>query len=402
MGVQVSSVRSRVRPGLEVFLAERPSWAAGRRFGLLCHQAAVDSALRPATDLISAAFPHQLRCLFSPQHGLYAQKQDNMVESPNEFDARVGAPVFSLYGATREPSSGQLEGIDLLLVDLQDVGCRVYTYIWTLYLALRACSRAGVAVAVLDRPNPLGGLAVEGNLVSDDCRSFVGLAPLPMRHGMTIGEIARFLVRHEGLDVELHVVPMHGWRRHMDFDATGLPWVWPSPNMPTLETARVYPGQVIWEGTNVSEGRGTTRPFEVFGAPYFETEAVRCAVGQWGLSGFVLREQSFEPTFHKWAGRTCHGFQIHVIDGVLYQPYLTSLSLLSALLRLYPEEVAWRDPPYEYEFERQPIDLILGDRRVRAAVEAGAAPAEFEDLWADDLASFCAQRASDLLYPEDS
>ena len=388
----------KVRTGLESFVANPPSWAKGRRLGLLCNQASVDPDMRHSKDLIYAVLPDRLRCLFSPQHGLYAEKQDNMKESPDVIDQVRGIPVFSLYGKEREPSPEQLALIDILLVDLQDIGCRVFTFIWTLYLAMKACAKAGVGVAVLDRPNPLGGEMVEGNLLAPECRSFVGFAPLPMRHGMTIGEIAGFFMEEQGLDLEFHVVKMQGWDRKMDFAATGLPWVWPSPNMPTLCTAMVYPGQVVWEGTNCSEGRGTTRPFEIFGAPFFDPDILKKKIDAWDLKGFVLREQAFEPTFHKWSGMRCRGFQVHVTDSLEYRPYITSLAILSAVKRLHAEDFAWKAPPYEYEFERLPADMIIGDKRVRRAVDAGADPMELQSIWAGDLEEFEKARRSRLLY----
>ncbi|RKX60968.1 MAG: DUF1343 domain-containing protein [Thermodesulfobacteriota bacterium] len=389
-----------VRTGLEVFLEDPPSWVRGRRLGLLCNQASVDTLLRHSKDLIfSTMLPGQLKCLFSPQHGLYAEKQDNMKESPDDFAQTLNIPVFSLYGKDREPSPDQLSGIDLLVVDLQDVGCRVYTFIWTLYLAMKACAKAGVGIAVLDRPNPLGGEVIEGNLLARDCRSFVGLAPLPMRHGMTIGEIAGFFMEEQGLDLEFHIVKMQGWSREMDFAATGLPWIWPSPNMPTLDTATVYPGQVVWEGTNVSEGRGTTRPFEIFGAPFLDPDAVRKEAEKWSLPGFILREQSFEPAFHKWSGKRCRGFQIHVTNRLEYRPYITTLAVLAAVKRMHPKDFAWKDPPYEYEFERLPADLIIGDKRVREALDAGTGPMDIQSVWARDLKDFEQARPAWLLYP---
>lgn len=388
-----------VRTGLETFLGNIPSWVRGRRLGLLCNQASVDTQLRHSKDLIFSKLPGHLKCLFCPQHGLYAEKQDNMDESPDAFAPALNIPVFSLYGKDREPSPGQLSEIDLLIVDLQDIGCRVYTFIWTLYLAMKACAKAGVGITVLDRPNPLGGESMEGNLLAQECQSFVGLAPLPMRHGMTIGEIAKFFMEEQGLNLELHVVKMQAWRRDMDFAATGLPWIWPSPNMPTLDTARVYPGQVVWEGTNVSEGRGTTRPFEIFGAPFLDSDALRKEVERWKLPGFVLREQSFEPTFHKWSGKQCRGFQIHVTDRIEYRPYITTLAILAAVKRMHPKDFAWKDPPYEYEFERLPADLIIGDKRVRKSVNAGTDPMDIQSIWAEDLKDFEKARPAWLLYP---
>jgi uncharacterized protein YbbC (DUF1343 family) len=385
--------------GLETFLENIPSWVKGRRLGLLCNQASVDSSLRYSKDLIFSVLPGQLQCLFSPQHGLYAEKQDNMKESPDDFDPFLNIPILSLYGEDREPSRRQLSKIDLLVVDLQDIGSRVYTFIWTLYLAMKASARAGIGVVILDRPNPLGGELIEGNLLAQECQSFVGLAPLPMRHGMTIGEIAWFFMEEQDLDLELHIVKMQGWRREMDFTATGLPWIWPSPNMPTFDTARVYPGQVIWEGTNVSEGRGTTKPFEIFGAPFFDTEALRKEVERWKMPGFILREQAFEPTFHKWSGRRCAGFQIHITHRLKYRPYITTLAFLAAVKRMHAKDLAWKGPPYEYEFTRLPADLIMGDKRVRRAIDAGADPMDIESIWAKDLKDFEKARPAWLLYP---
>jgi len=394
-----------VRTGLEVFLEDPPSWVRGRRLGLLCNQASVDTLLRHSKDLIfSTMLPGQLKCLFSPQHGLYAEKQDNMKESPDDFAQTLNIPVFSLYGKDREPSPDQLSGIDLLVVDLQDIGCRVYTFIWTLYLAMKACAKAGVGIAVLDRPNPLGGEVIEGNLLARDCRSFVGLAPLPMRHGMTIGEIAGFFMEEQGLDLEFHIVKMQGWSREMDFAATGLPWIWPSPNMPTLDTATVYPGQVVWEGTNVSEGRGTTRPFEIFGAPFLDPDAVRKEAEKWSLPGFILREQSFEPAFHKWSGKRCRGFQIHVTNRLEYRPYITTLAVLAAVKRMHPKDFAWKDPPYEYEFERLRVRApSRGSDYRRQEGERGPGcrnrPYGYPVCLGRDLKDFEQARPAWLLYP---
>lgn len=384
--------------GLEVFLRDPPSWIRGRRFGLLCNQASVDRSYRHAKDLLASVFPGQLTCLFSPQHGLHAEKQDNMVESPHGWDAGLRIPVFSLYAENRSPSADQLDELDLVLVDLQDVGCRVYTYVWTLLLLMEACACGGKGVAILDRPNPIGGTKVEGNLLDPGLFSFVGHAVIPMRHGMTIGELAGFLVMDKGLDLELHVVRLEGWKREWDLAMAGLPWVWPSPNMPTLDTARVYPGQVVLEGTCLSEGRGTTRPFEVFGAPFLDLAGIRADFERMGLEGCVLRDQYFEPTFQKWQGNRCMGFQIHVTDFSLYEPYVTTLALLSSIKRRHPEDFFWRDPPYEYEYVRLPADLIIGDRRVREAVECGAGPNEFRSLWQEGLKEFAALRRRFLLY----
>jgi len=384
-----------IRTGLEGFVKERPSWTRGRRLGLLCNQASVDSSLNHARFLIDSAFPQGLCAIFSPQHGLFAQKQDNMKESEDLVDPDLGIPVFSLYSQKREPSRQQLDLIDLLVIDLQDCGTRVYTFIWTMLLAMRACAENQVAVVVLDRPNPLGGVEVEGNLLERGLFSFVGMAPIPMRHGMTIGELALYFAEQEGLDLELHVVKMAGWKRAMYFDDTGLSWVMPSPNMPRLETAIVYPGQVILEGTNLSEGRGTTLPFEIFGSPFLDPRPIREGLQ---VLGAILRYQPFEPTFNKWQGKSCEGFQIHVTDRGLFRPYRFTLALLYLLNRVQREDFSWTPPPYEYDFWNLPADLIIGSSQIRKMIEKGAAVEEFEEIFREDEKTFKSRRESFLLY----
>lgn len=391
--------QSHVKTGLQCLLDTPPSWIRGRRLGLLCNQASIlfDGLkfLHSAT-LLKQAFSDNLRCLFTPQHGLFAEKQDNMVESAD--GVWNGLPVFSLYSEHRRPTARQLEHIDMLVVDMQDVGTRVYTFIWTLFLAMEACERHGKTMVVLDRPNPIGGDAVEGNALQWEFRSFVGMDNIPMRHGMTIAELARLFQSRHFPNLELFIVPMQGWKREMTFEDTGLAWVMPSPNMPSLETAFVYPGQVLLEGTNISEGRGTTRPFEIFGAPYLNCAGLLKQVNTWGLPGFCLREQHFEPTFHKWAGQPCHGFQIHVTDRRSFTPYLTSLSMVSLIIQLHKTDFQWKSPPYEYEFQKLPADLILGNQTVRLALEAGAGPAELKTLWQNEEDCFKEARMPFLLY----
>jgi len=389
---------SEVIPGLEVFLQEPPVWSAGAPLGLLCHPPSVDRELRPAPELVARRFPGQLRVLFSPQHGLKGDKQDNMVASPDFEDPLLRVPVVSLYGPRLDPPREALENLAVLLVDLQDVGTRVYTYAATLAKAMAAAARVGVKVAVLDRPNPIGGLQVEGNLLRPEWASFVGPYPLPMRHGFTLGELARYYNVTQHLGCDLEVIPARGWRRGGYFDATGLPWIMPSPNLPTLDGALVYPGQVLLEGTNLSEGRGTTRPFEFFGAPFLEPGRLRQVLKDTPLPGVVLREVGFEPTFHKWAGELCHGFQLHVTDRRAFKPYYTTLVLLAAIRRLYPEHFAWRQPPYEYETERLPIDLLTGDATIREGLDAGRPVAELEASWQPDLEAFRQESRQYWLY----
>jgi len=389
---------ARVATGLDVF--RENDWKDYRhaRVGLLCNPASVDHGFRPASHVVSGVLGKGLRALFGPQHGYGAEDQDNMVETGHGYDTALGVPVFSLYSESREPRPDMLEGIDVLLVDLQDVGTRVYTFASTMLLCMRAAATWGKTVVVLDRPNPLGGLRVEGNLLSPDMHSFVGPARLPMRHGLTMGELAVFFRQTLHVDVDLKVIRMNGWRRDMVWRDTGLRWVMPSPNMPSPETAFVYPGQVLWEGTNVSEGRGTCRPFELFGAPFLRPERVMQGLPREATEGAVFQPASFRPTFHKWAHTLCRGFFIHVLDERLYRPYFASIALVSALLRDGGDRFRWRDPPYEYEYERRPIDLILGDVAVRKALERGEDPRGIREGWRDDEAAFEEQRTPCLLY----
>jgi uncharacterized protein YbbC (DUF1343 family) len=407
-----------VLTGLEVLGRARPKWLRGRRVGLLMHPASVTRDLDSSRDVVHRLCGAKLTALFGPQHGFAGEKQDNMIESGHGADARLDIPVYSLYSETRSPTPRMLDGIDLLLVDLQDVGTRVYTFEWTTALAIEACAAAGKEVVVLDRPNPIGGEILEGNLIRPGYTSFVGLYPVPMRHALTLGELAALvnmrmanggggpgpLAGDSGSGVGLRrtevpgvrcrgrcrltVVPMQGWKRRMLFPDTGLPWVLPSPNMPAFETSVVYPGQVLLEGTNLSEGRGTTRPFEIFGAPYLDIARVRRRFERRRLPGMVLRAHSFEPTFHKWAGQVCHGFQIHVTDRDTYRPYITTLALLQDVIAEHGSDFAWKQPPYEYVTDRLPIDVLLGDPAVREALEKGTDLRPLERSWRGEVAAF--------------
>ena len=394
--------RRQVLPGLEVLARSRPKWLKQRRVGLLMHQASVTRDLSSARDLMHRLCGAKLTALFGPQHGIAGEKQDNMIESSHGVDARLSIPVFSLYSETRSPTPAMLEPIDTLVVDLQDVGTRVYTFEWTTALALEACAGAEIPVVVLDRPNPLGGLTLEGNLIRPGYESFVGLHPVPMRHGLTLGEIALVvnerLAARSGRRCDLTVVPMDGWRRRMEFAQTGLPWVLPSPNMPTPCTAVVYPGQVLLEGTNLSEGRGTTRPFEIWGAPWLDTTAFRARLEKRRLPGFVLRDHDFQPTFHKYVGQVCRGFQIHVTDTSRYLPYLTTLAILQDVVALHRGEFAWKQPPYEYVTDRLPIDVLTGDPAVREAIESGADLKKLAASWKKEIRGFSKQVGPHRLY----
>ena len=390
----------RLKTGLEVLLAQPPAWLGRSRLGLLSNQASVGPGYQSAVDLIAQRFPDQLTALFGPQHGLAGEKQDNMVASADFIELRWGLPVFSLYGERLAPTPEMLDLIDVLLVDLPDVGTRVYTFAATMAYAMAQAARQHKKVVILDRPNPIGGRQVEGNYLKPEMASIVGPYPLPMRHGLTLGELARYYNDTQGLGCDLTVIPAQGWSRSQYFDHTGLPWVLPSPNLPTLDTALVYPGQVLLEGTNLSEGRGTTRPFELFGAPFIDPAAVSACLERSPLSGVVLRAASFQPTFHKWAGEVCRGFQLHVTDRQSFKPYFTTLSLIAAIRELYPEQFAWRPPPYEYEYERLPFDLLTGDGAIRAGLEQGRPVVELEQDWQTGLEKYLEIRQHYLIYPD--
>ncbi len=395
--------RREVTVGLEVIARMRPAWLRRRRIGLLMHQASVTRRLVSAREVFHRLCGSGLKALFGPQHGIAGEKQDNMIESAHGTDAEIGCPVFSLYSETRSPTPEMLSHIDTLVVDLQDVGTRVYTFEWTTALAIEACAEADIPVVVLDRPNPIGGLLLEGNLVREGYESFVGLHPVPMRHGLTLGEMARLTNariarRPGGRACDLTVIPMQGWRRRMRFPDTGLPWILPSPNMPSCDTAAVYPGQVLLEGTNLSEGRGTTRPFEIWGAPFLDAGAIARRFAERRLPGCRLRVHPFEPTFHKWARAVCQGFQIHVTDPDRYRPYLTTLALLQDTVALHRSEFAWTDPPYEYVTDRPPIDVLTGDPAIRAAVESGADLRALARGWAREIREFDREAGEHRLY----
>jgi uncharacterized protein YbbC (DUF1343 family) len=387
-----------IQIGIEQLCRSGAERLKGKRLGLLANQASTDKHFNHGRDLLLAAFPGQLTCLFSPQHGFFSEKQDNMIESDHGVDQVSGLPVYSLYGETRKPYPSMFADIDVLLVDLIDVGTRVYTFIWTVVHCLEVAAETGITVMILDRPNPIGGHLVEGNLLRAECASFVGRCAIPMRHGLTLGELALLCNRELGIGADLQVVRMNGWTRRMFFPATGYPWVFPSPNMPSFATALVYPGQVLWEGTNISEARGTTLPFELFGAPFLEHGAVLDALRATELPGCHLRPLRFEPTSGKWMGQVCTGFQIHVLNPDQFRPYRTSLALFQAIRCLYPEQFAYKSPPYEYEFERLPMDLIIGDKMVREGLENGVPIAELERVWQEELDEYRQLRRAVFLY----
>jgi uncharacterized protein YbbC (DUF1343 family) len=371
----------------------------GARVGIVCNHASIDYGFAHVVDRLAKAEDVRLSAIFGPQHGFRSDVQDNMIETPHRDDPSRRVPIYSLYSETREPTAAMLNGLDLLVIDLQDIGARIYTYIYTMANCLRACGRHGVPVIVCDRPNPINGVEVEGALLRKGFESFVGLFPIPMRHGMTIAELARLFNEEFGLGAQLEVIRMEGWERAMFADETGLPWVMPSPNMPTLDTAIVYPGTVLFEGTMLSEGRGTTRPFELVGAPGVEAERFAREMNALALPGVLFRPAVFEPTFQKHATQTCGGCQLHVTDRRAFKPVLTGAMLIDAFRRAVPAGFSlWRQPPYEYEHEKLPIDILAGSDALRQQIESGAGSDEIAASWHADEQAFRKARQPYLLY----
>ena len=384
--------------GLEILFEEKLDLVSDSRVGLIVNPASINSRFEHAADLFHHHPDVELTALFGPQHGIRGETQDNMIEWQTFLDRRTGLPAHSLYGATRIPTADMLANVDVLVFDVQDVGTRVYTFNYTMALAMEAARENGKRFIVLDRPNPIGGSDIEGNIHEHEFKSFVGMFPLPMRHGMTIGELALMFNQEFGIGCELEVVKMQGWRRSMWHDETGLPWVLPSPNIPTTETVVVYPGCVIIEGTQVSEGRGTTRPFELLGAPYVEPQALIDELMKDGLPGAIFRPHYFQPTFQKFAGEICGGIQIHVVDRKAYRPVITGVAIVNAIHRLYPDLFAWQQPPYEYVYDKLPFDVITGTSKLREQIEANNSVLEIEESWREGLATFKEQRQQYLLY----
>lgn len=387
-----------IETGCDIIAREAPMRLKGKRTGLLANPASVTRDFKHVSEALVASGV-ELVCLFGPQHGYRGETQANMIEWESYAHPVLEIPVYSLYGGVREPTPSMLEGVEAVVIDLQDVGARPYTYLWTAVLVMRACAGAGVEVTVLDRPNPLGGWEMEGPLLDEGYSSFVGLHALPMRHGLTIGEALGLVGEREGTAGPLDVVKMKGWERRMCFGDTALPWVPPSPNMPTPETAVVYPGTVLLEGTNISEGRGTTRPFEIIGAPWIDPVDLSRSLADSGIiEGAVLRPLYFEPTWDKYAGELCGGFHVHVLDRSAFKPVRFGASVIQRAAAMYPEHFRWSDPPYEYERKRAPIDIICGGDALRRTVEAGDDLERLFGDWKRDEESFERERTPFLLY----
>jgi uncharacterized protein YbbC (DUF1343 family) len=384
--------------GVEKLLEEKSSVLRGERVGLICNQSSVDHHLRHSADLFHERKDINLTALFGPQHGIRGDVQDNMVETVHAVDRATGLPIYSLYSETREPTEEMLKDLDVLVFDMQDVGCRIYTFIYTLANCMRAAKRYGKRVVVCDRPNPITGEGVAGNVLEPEFASFVGQYPIPTRHGMTVCELARLFNEEFGIDCELETVLMYGWGRDLWMDQTDAPWVMPSPNMPTLETATVFPGTVHLEGTQMSEGRGTTRPFELIGAPYIDAAEYAHALNGLELPGVYFRACGFQPTFQKHAGQPCGGVQIHVLEREAFEPVMAGLATVLVAHELYVDQLRWKEPPYEYVYDKNPFDVIAGTGSLRAGIERGDRLETIVASWQQGLSEFKKVRSRFLLY----
>lgn len=392
-----------VQPGLEVLLDD-PRPIAGRNIGLVTNQSGVTSDLRHSVDLLHRGSGWQLTTLFGPEHGIWGEAQD-MAHVDHSVDPMTGLTVYSLYGASENdlaPRQELLRNLDALVIDLQDIGSRYYTFIYTMALCMREAAKAGVQVIVLDRPNPIDGVHLEGNIREEQFSSFVGMYPLPVRHGMTAGELARYFNKTFQLNCDLLVVPMRGWQRAMWWEDTGLPWVLPSPNMPAVSTAAVYPGMCLVEGTNLSEGRGTTHPFELFGAPWLDPFRLAERLNGLGLPGIRFRPHYFLPTFQKHAGKVCGGAELHVTNRNEFEPYRTGLWIVKVARDMNPEKFDWRRETYEFVSDRLAIDLLAGSARYRELVESGGNIDEWAREWKEPLRGFTSTREEFLLYGTDA
>ena len=391
-------INNRVRPGIEVLLNDRIDLLKGQKIGLVCNQASVLPDLKHAADVFYEHPNVELTTLFGPQHGIRGDVQDNMVETDHTNDPRTNLPVYSLYSETREPTEAMLLDADTIVFDLQDVGCRIYTFNYTMANCMRAAKKYGKRVVVCDRPNPINGVTLEGNVTEHEFTSFVGQFEIPTRHAMTTGELAKMFNDHFGIGCELEVIPMDGWSREMWFEDTGLPWVMPSPNIPTVDTCVVFPATVHVEGTEMSEGRGTTRVFELNGAPYIDPWIWVAELEKFGFPGVAFRQTYFQPTFQKHAKVTCGGLQLHVTDRDAFTPVIVGIAMIKTAYDLYPEQFQWKQDAYEYEFDKNPFDVISGTDKIRTAIEEGVELKEIEESWAEGLEAFGKIREKVLLY----
>ena len=392
-----NSVRTRL--GVEVLLSEKIDLIRGLRVGLVCNQASVlPETFRHAADVFHEHPDINLTTLFGPQHGIRGDVQYNMIETPHVRDSRTGIMVYSLYSEVREPTEEMVQDIEAFVVDLQDVGCRIYTFVYTMANCMRAAKKFGKKVIVCDRPNPIGGNTIEGNITEDAFKSFVGQFELPTRHGMTIGELAKMFNEHFGIGCDLDVVQMTGWSRDMWGDETGLPWILPSPNIPDVDTCVVFPATVHIEGTELSEGRGTTLPFFLNGAPFIDPYAWAEELRKFDFPGVAFREAYFRPWFAEWVDETCGGVQIHITDREAFTPVIVGIAMVKTLFEMHPDKFQWRQNAYEYVFDKNPFDVICGTDKVRKQIEHGTSVKEIEESWITGLEVFGKTRQSFLIY----
>ena len=387
-----------IKLGIERLLDEKLDLIRGRRVALVCNQASVDHSFRHAADILHEHPDINLTTLFGPQHGIRGDVQDNMIETAHATDRKTGLPIYSLYSETREPTEEMLRDVDVIVVDLQGVGCRIYTFVYTLANCMRAAKKYGKKVIACDRPNPIGGIKIEGNILDPEYASFVGQFPVPTRTGMTDVELGRMFNEEFGIGCELECIAMKGWSRELWYDDTDGPWVLPSPNIPTPDSTVVFPGTVHLEGTQMSEGRGTTRPFELVGAPYVDSEEFAGALAELDLPGVYFRACGFKPTFQKHGGHTCGGVQIHVINREEFESVITGIAIVKTAYNMYREDFHWKNPPYEYEYDRNPFDIISGGTGLREAIERGDSLDAIKQSWEQPLDEFNRARAQFLLY----
>ncbi|MEO6654535.1 MAG: DUF1343 domain-containing protein [Pyrinomonadaceae bacterium] len=389
---------NRTRLGIERLLDEKLDLIRGQRIGLVCNQASVLPNLAHVADVFAEQDAFTLTTYFGPQHGARGDVQDNMIETDHAVDSRTGLPVYSLYSETREPTEKMLENVDVIVFDMQDVGCRIYTFNYTMANCMRAAKKYGKRVVVCDRPNPINGTSVEGNVTETAFTSFVGQFEIPTRHGMTCGELAKMFNDHFGIGCDLEVVTMDGWERNFYFEQTGLPWVLPSPNIPTVDTCVVFPATVHIEGTELSEGRGTTKVFELNGAPFIEPYAWVDELDAYDFGGVAFRPAFFRPTFQKWAGQTCGGLQLHVTDREAFTPVIVGIAMVKTAYDLYNDKFQWKQEAYEYVFDKNPFDVVSGTDKIRKQIEGGIGLNEIEADWAEGLDEFRNLRKEYLLY----
>jgi uncharacterized protein YbbC (DUF1343 family) len=389
---------ARVRLGVETLLDDQIELIRGQRVSLVCNQASVLPDLRHVADVFAANGEFKLTTLFGPQHGIRGDVQDNMIETGHSRDPQTGLPVYSLYSETREPTEAMMNEIDTIVFDMQDVGCRIYTFAYTMANCMRAAAKYGKRVVVCDRPNPITGVGVEGSVTEKEFTSFVGQFEIPTRHGMTMGELAKLFNEHFGIGCDLEVVKMDGWRREMWFEETRLPWILPSPNIPTVDTCVVFPATVYLEGTELSEGRGTTKVFEINGAPFIDPYKWAAALRAYDFPGIAFRECYFQPTFQKWAKQTCGGIQLHVRDRETFTPVIVGIAMVKTAYDLYPDQFEWKRDAYEYEFGKNPFDVVSGTDTIRKAIESGVSLKEIEESWAPRANAFAEVRKEFLLY----